>query len=102
MQGLLKTVSRTIPSLASSRKFKFGIAENHETANDQLQLAAMGATNGQDAAALRYDRTSLTAEGVEVMVEEDSTCNSETAHDSAENVQYLALSGDGPLAADGA
>ena len=59
-------------------------------------VAAMTTFDGGDSAQLRYDRTSLTANGVQVLVEEDTTDDSETGH-TTEVVGYLALEGNGTL-----
>jgi RHS repeat-associated protein len=52
--------------------------------------------DGGDGAYLRYDRTSLTASGVQVMIEEDTTADEETDH-TDEVVHYLAIEGSGTL-----
>jgi YD repeat-containing protein len=52
--------------------------------------------DGGDGSYLRYDRTSLTASGVQVMIEEDTTADEETNH-TDEVVHYLAIEGSGTL-----
>jgi hypothetical protein len=59
-------------------------------------VAALATYGGADNAHLRYQ--SLTSSGVQVMVEEDTTCDTETTHTS-EVVSYLALQGSGLLTA---
>lgn len=59
-------------------------------------IAAVGTYDGPDSAHLRYKRGSLTPGGVEVMVEEDTTGDNETAH-TTEEVNNLALERDGVL-----
>lgn len=59
-------------------------------------VAALATYDGGDSAHLRYSRTSLTTGGVKVMIEEDTTWDSETSH-TTEVVGYLALEGDGTL-----
>jgi hypothetical protein len=56
----------------------------------------MGTYDGGDSAHLRY--TGLSATGVQVMVEEDTTYDAETNH-TTEAVHYLAIEGDGVLTA---
>ena len=59
-------------------------------------IAALATYDGGDSSHLRYNRTSLTASGVQVKVEEDTTYDSETNH-TTEVVSYLAIQGDGTL-----
>ena len=59
-------------------------------------IAALATYDGGDSAHLRYKRTSLTASGVQVMVEEDTTYDDETNH-TTEVVSYLAIEGNGTL-----
>ncbi|MCP4360416.1 MAG: hypothetical protein GY796_20600, partial [Chloroflexi bacterium] len=59
-------------------------------------LATLATYDDPDNAHLRYSRTSLTAAGVQIIVEEDKTADSETTH-SAEAVSYLALENSGVL-----
>ena len=59
-------------------------------------IAALATYDGGDSAHLRYNRTSLTASGVQVMVEEDTTYDDETNH-TTEVVSYLAIEGNGTL-----
>ncbi|HFE65884.1 MAG TPA: DNRLRE domain-containing protein, partial [Chloroflexi bacterium] len=68
----------------------------------QAPRLAAGITsyNGGDGSYLRYSRGSLTAAGVSIMIEEDTTWDSETDH-TAETVAYLAVEGDGSLTANG-
>jgi RHS repeat-associated protein len=61
-------------------------------------VAGVATYDGGDGAYLRYDRTSLTASGVQVMIEEDTTYDSETDH-TTEVVHYLAIEGSGTLTA---
>jgi RHS repeat-associated protein len=59
-------------------------------------IAGLATYDGVDNAYLRYSRTSLTTSGVQVMVEEETTYDTETGHTS-EVVSYLAIQGDGLL-----
>jgi len=59
-------------------------------------VAGIATYDGGDGAYLRYDRTSLTASGVQVMIEEDTTADEETDH-TDEVVHYLAIEGSGTL-----
>jgi RHS repeat-associated protein len=61
-------------------------------------VAAMATYNGPDNGHLRYERTTLAASGVQVMVEEDTTQDTEMEH-ADEAVHYVALEGDGLLMA---
>ncbi|MCL4264494.1 MAG: hypothetical protein KJ069_14820 [Anaerolineae bacterium] len=61
-------------------------------------LAGIATYDEADGAALRYSRLSLTSSGVQVMVEEDTTGDSETTHTS-EVVSYVAIQGNGTLTA---
>lgn len=61
-------------------------------------LAMLASYNDADNAHLRHDGASLTATGVNLRVEEDTTHNAETSH-AAEAASYLALAQDGTLAA---
>lgn len=63
-------------------------------------VGGLATYDGADSAHLRYKRSSLTAAGVKMMVEEDTTWDSETGH-TTEVVHYLALEGDGTLTAQG-
>jgi hypothetical protein len=56
----------------------------------------MGTYNGADSSGLRY--TNLTAAGVQIKVEEDTTLDSETGH-TTEVVYFLTIEGDGILTA---
>ncbi|MCP4593679.1 MAG: hypothetical protein GY842_23330, partial [bacterium] len=59
-------------------------------------VAGLATYDGGDGSYLRYDRASLTASGVQLKVEEDTTQDSETNH-TTEVVSYLAVQGDGTL-----
>jgi hypothetical protein len=61
-------------------------------------LSALATYDGGDSAHLRYNRTSLTADEVKVMVEEDTAWDNEKNH-TTERVSYLAIEGDGLLTA---
>ena len=62
--------------------------------------AAITAYDGADASHLRYDSSSLTAAAISIMVEEDTTVDTEVAH-TTETVSYLAIEGDGLLTGSG-
>lgn len=74
--------------------FPVGFAQSF--ASPPRFLAALATRDGADNSALRY--TGLSATGVSVKVEEDTTFDAEVAHTS-EVVSYLALQNDGTLAA---
>jgi len=57
-------------------------------------LATLATHDDLDNAHLRYKRTSLTATGVQITVEEDTTAGNETTH-SAEAASYLAIENSG-------
>lgn len=59
-------------------------------------IAGIATYDGSDGSALRYKRTSLTATGVKIKIEEDTTQDSETSHTS-EVIHYLVIEGDGNL-----
>lgn len=61
-------------------------------------VGTLGTYDGGDGAYVRYERSSLTVGGVQVMLEEDTTYDSETNH-TTEVVHYLAIEGDGLLMA---
>ena len=56
--------------------------------------AGISTYDGGDRSALRYQ--SLTSSSVQVMIEEDTTLDSEVSH-TTEVVSYLAIQGDGTL-----
>ena len=76
----------------------YQIAFGQSFAQGPRFVAGLATYDGTDSAHLRYKRSSLTAGGVEVMIEEDTTWDSETSH-TTEVVHYLALEGDGTLTA---
>lgn len=55
-------------------------------------LAGLAATDGGDSSHLRFNRAALTNSGVQIMVEEDTTFDSEMAH-TTEPVAFLAIAG---------
>jgi serralysin len=59
-------------------------------------VAGIATYDGGDGAYLRYNRTSLAASGVQVLIEEDTTADEETDH-TTEVVHYLAVEGSGTL-----
>ena len=61
-------------------------------------MASLATYDGPDNCELRY--RNLTAGGVEVKVEEDTTWDTETNHNSGEAVAYLTIDGDGLLTAE--
>ncbi len=60
-------------------------------------IATMGTYDGGDSAHLRY--TNLATTGVQIMVEEDTTLDTETSH-TTEVVHFLVIEGDGTLTAN--
>lgn len=61
-------------------------------------LGAVGSYVGGNGVTMRYDRQSLTATGVNIMLEEDTTVDTEVEH-YGETIRYLAIEGDGLLTA---
>jgi PKD repeat protein len=61
-------------------------------------ITSLATFDGGDSAHLRYDRTSLTADGVAIRVEEDTAWDAETAH-TTERVSILAIEQSGLLTA---
>jgi len=59
-----------------------------------IEVEWRAALDGGDNSHLRFNRAALTNGGVQIMVEEDTTFDSEMAH-TTEPVAFLAIEGDG-------